>query len=56
MCVKIAKPGHSCPADSSSVLALEYLLLLDPGTVISFGVFWEPGTLILLVLLFNTPE
>ena len=32
------------------------VLLLDTGTIINFGVFWESGTIIPAVLLFDTAE
>ena len=32
------------------------VLLLDPGTVNNFGIFWESGIIILAVLLFDTVE
>ena len=35
---------------------LSFVLLLDSGTVIGFGVFCESGTIILAVLFFDTEE
>ena len=49
---KMLVPGYWEPG--TGVWSL--VLLLDPGTIINFGVFWKSGTIIPSVLLFYTPE
>ena len=45
-------PGYWEPGTGVGSL----VLLLDPGTIINFGVFWKSGTIIPSVLLFDTPK